>query len=599
MSELQIYFAAAIRGDASGDIARRVDLLETIGNVLTKHMASPANVDLGFHSDREIHDHDQQLLAASDVFIADLASPSTGTGYMAARAVAAGKPVLCLYRAGQQPSAMIAGCPQIATRFHEDDAGFARHVRAFLLDHAAALVHRVTWRAPKIFVAGPPGSGKGTLGKRLAVLTGAAHVSTGELLRELIARDDGHPHAAAIARCMAAGELVPAAIMRDIVLERVRRPDCRMFGVILDGYPPSREDLANLRAHDFTPDLVFFLECDDATSVARQVARKARSTDTAETARERVAVFHRADAGYEALATSWFPDAVVVRVDAEQSPQAVESFALECLHNLFGNPQRERSYFPLPPYRTELVRSTRVHFHVDAKDIAAVRAIARDIYVRDSRAQGQLKLYPIDSLQLGPQIPKLPVYRRMPNFHPITRSDTEAFITGRLGDGDMQLMKTVIAATRERGGMAELEEYVGEWTLGTTNEITADSSYAPLSLDLAELAEFSPLLLSPIPTLELHHGFDVPKHDHPTPPLALAELIEACAAGGLVNGGWFIFKNAEHWAYRSNEFATEAVEAGTARLFAQARTLRTILEARGLEVPISFSLEKVHGIWVK
>ena len=63
MSELQIYFAAALRGDAKGDasggaIARRVDMLETIGNVLTKHMASAANVDLGYTSDREIHDHD-------------------------------------------------------------------------------------------------------------------------------------------------------------------------------------------------------------------------------------------------------------------------------------------------------------------------------------------------------------------------------------------------------------------------------------------------------------------------------------------------------------------------------------------------------------
>jgi adenylate kinase family enzyme len=81
--------------------------------------------------------------------------------------------------------------------------------------------------------------------------------------------------------------------MRDLVLERVRRPDCRMFGVILDGYPPSREDLANLRAQHFTPDHVFFLECDDATSIARQVARKARSTIPPR--RRAVAVFHRAD----------------------------------------------------------------------------------------------------------------------------------------------------------------------------------------------------------------------------------------------------------------------------------------------------------------
>lgn len=596
-SPLRIYFAAPLRGGASFDrLARRIAFLESFGQVLTRHMASPATADLGLADDRAIHDHDQRLLAESHVFVADLASPSTGTGFMAARAVASGKPTLCLYPAGQPISAMIAGCPGITTRAYADDAAFQGEVRAFLLAHAAAFAG-CAFPAPKVVLAGPPGSGKGTLGKKLMAATGAAHVSTGELLRELLASGRPHPHAATISACMQAGKLVPAELMRDLVLERLGQPDCRMFGFLLDGYPPSRADLENLTTHGVVPDLVLFLECSHATSAARQVSRAARSTDTPEKARARLEVWDASDAGFEALASSWFPDSIVARLDAEGPPEEVERVALETLRSLFGDPRRGGSFWTLPPFKQEEARSTRVHFHVDAKDVFALRDIAREIHVRDRSAQGRMKIYPIVALHLGPQAARWPVYRQMPNFHEIEGSETEAFITGRLGDGDPALVNSVLAAAARHGAMVELEEYAGEWTLGLDGVVVTDSRYDPLPLDRRVHGAFERDLCRDIPRLELHHGFDLPRQGDALP-IPLPELMAACAAAGLDNGGWFLFANERAWAYRSNEFSNDEVAVAERRLEAQARALARLLVERGHACPVSFSLERVHAIWI-
>lgn len=585
--ELAIYFSAAVRGGASFEtLAARIEALSALGHVLTEHMASPRTIDLGAQTDAEIHAHDQALLARAHVMIADLSQPSTGAGYMVARAAARGIPILGLFASGQKPSAMIAGSPDVETRFFTDTDVFMREVRAFLLAHAARLP---TTRAPRIFLTGPPGSGKGTLGAALAARTGAPHISTGELLRTLLREKPDHPHAKAIGTAMHAGQLVPAEIMRDLVCERLLAPDCELFGFILDGYPPSRADLANLTARGIHPDIVFYFDCSDATSVERQVARKARATDTPEIARKRLGVFHDADAGIEALRRDWYPGRLVVRVDAERAPADVLVMVEETLRHLFTGARATRSYFALPPANPAESRSTRLHFHVDAKDVHAIRAIARAIHLR-APCQGQLKIYPIDALALGPQHARHAIYQRLPNFHPIPSGAPEAFITGRLGDGDPALVAAVLEVAKEHHAMAEVEEYVGEWTLAEDGTVKVDSEY--------ELLDPPPSFPDhgPVPAWELHHGFDVPRTDAAMP-IALDELVASCAEAGLDNGGWFVFANDRHWAYRTNEFQDGSLESARARLEAQARALQALLVQRGIRCAIGYSLERVHGIW--
>jgi adenylate kinase len=86
----------------------------------------------------------------------------------------------------------------------------------------------------KLIFIGPPGSGKGTQAKRLAVTHRVPHISTGDILREAIA--EGTELGRKAAPVVASGQLVSDDLMADIIKERLRKPDAKS-GFILDGYP--------------------------------------------------------------------------------------------------------------------------------------------------------------------------------------------------------------------------------------------------------------------------------------------------------------------------------------------------------------------------
>jgi adenylate kinase len=86
----------------------------------------------------------------------------------------------------------------------------------------------------RLVFLGPPGVGKGTQAGRLAHLAGVPHISTGEIIRDAIAKKT--PTGEKTARFTKAGELVPDAIVVEIVVERLKSADCK-GGFILDGFP--------------------------------------------------------------------------------------------------------------------------------------------------------------------------------------------------------------------------------------------------------------------------------------------------------------------------------------------------------------------------
>jgi adenylate kinase len=81
---------------------------------------------------------------------------------------------------------------------------------------------------------GAPGVGKGTQGRRLAAVYGCPLISTGEILREAVAR--GTPLGLEARRQMDAGRLVEDDVMIGLVRERTSEPDTR-GGFVLDGFP--------------------------------------------------------------------------------------------------------------------------------------------------------------------------------------------------------------------------------------------------------------------------------------------------------------------------------------------------------------------------
>lgn len=86
--------------------------------------------------------------------------------------------------------------------------------------------------ALNLVLLGPPASGKGTQGRRLAEREGLAYLSTGALLREVLRM--GGPIAEEVKPVLAAGGYVSDSLMCDILGDWLtRHPE----GWVLDGFP--------------------------------------------------------------------------------------------------------------------------------------------------------------------------------------------------------------------------------------------------------------------------------------------------------------------------------------------------------------------------
>src|SRR5215470_14123729 len=85
-----------------------------------------------------------------------------------------------------------------------------------------------------VLLLGAPGAGKGTQARFLAQRLGVPHVASGDLLREH--RQRGTALGQAAQAYMDRGDLVPDALVVDMIVERLDRRDAAR-GALLDGFP--------------------------------------------------------------------------------------------------------------------------------------------------------------------------------------------------------------------------------------------------------------------------------------------------------------------------------------------------------------------------
>lgn len=129
----------------------------------------------------------------------------------------------------------------------------------------------------RLVLLGPPGSGKGTQGARLAEALGVPRISTGDILRRNVA--EGTELGKRAKAFMESGKLVPDDLVIAMTAERLKEPDARK-GFVLDGFPRTiaqAEALSKLTPLDAVVNL--FLEPEELVkrSAGRRVCPKCES----------------------------------------------------------------------------------------------------------------------------------------------------------------------------------------------------------------------------------------------------------------------------------------------------------------------------------
>ena len=143
----------------------------------------------------------------------------------------------------------------------------------------------------RLIFLGPPGSGKGTQAQLLAELFEIPHISTGEILRQAIAEKTvlGQKAQSYVDK----GELVPDALILDLIRERLGQPDAQR-GWILDGFPRNVAQASFLdeliEELNQSPDCAVNLEVPDEVLITRLLLR-GRKDDNEQTIRRRLQVY--------------------------------------------------------------------------------------------------------------------------------------------------------------------------------------------------------------------------------------------------------------------------------------------------------------------
>ena len=148
-----------------------------------------------------------------------------------------------------------------------------------------------------IVIFGAPGSGKGTQSEKLIERYGLHHISTGEVLRDHIARKT--PIGQIANTYIKQGQLIPDSLMIRILEEIIDNDPKAKDGVILDGFPrtvPQADALKRLferrgqKLHH-----VIGLEVPEDELVERMILRgqqTGRADDNPETIKNRLKVYH-------------------------------------------------------------------------------------------------------------------------------------------------------------------------------------------------------------------------------------------------------------------------------------------------------------------
>ncbi len=127
-----------------------------------------------------------------------------------------------------------------------------------------------------ILIFGPNGSGKGTQGAIVQKMYNVTHVESGGLFRDNI--KGGTELGKRAKEFIDKGDLVPDSITIPMILDRLKRDDCKKNGWLLDGFPRNPEQAAALKksldAESIKIDYIIEISLDRETAKKRIMGRR-------------------------------------------------------------------------------------------------------------------------------------------------------------------------------------------------------------------------------------------------------------------------------------------------------------------------------------
>lgn len=123
----------------------------------------------------------------------------------------------------------------------------------------------------KLIMLGPPGAGKGTQAEFLSEKYGIPQISTGAIIRGVIA--SGSEFGKKLKALIDDGNLISDEDVLKLVKERIEEPDCAK-GYILDGFPRTIAQAEALEKMDIAIDKVLSIELSDEEILKRLSGRR-------------------------------------------------------------------------------------------------------------------------------------------------------------------------------------------------------------------------------------------------------------------------------------------------------------------------------------
>jgi adenylate kinase len=183
-----------------------------------------------------------------------------------------------------------------------------------------------------VLLIGPPGSGKGTQGERLAARLGLEHIAAGDLLRAEVAAQTALGRQ--VSAFMEQGDLVPDVVIISLLMPRVLAA-AEVNGYLLDGFPRSVEQAREARSlaerAGASPNAVIYLDVPRDELMRRILARaevEGRSDDNAETVANRLRVF---DEATHPLVDYYRERGLLTVVDANRDAESVTEAIVSAL----------------------------------------------------------------------------------------------------------------------------------------------------------------------------------------------------------------------------------------------------------------------------